>query len=45
MAGRQQTTAEADLVAAAAALLAEHGVAGTRIGMVAATCGVSVGTV
>lgn len=44
MAGRQQT-AETDLVAAAASLLAEHGVAGTRIGMLAATCGVSVGTV
>lgn len=45
MAGRQQATAQVDLVAAAASLLAEHGVAGTRMGMVAATCGVSVGTV
>lgn len=45
MTERQRTTSEAELVEAAAALLAEHGVAGTRVGLVAVACGVSVGTV
>lgn len=42
---RRHVTTEAALVAAAATLVAEHGVAGMHLARIAEACGVSVGTI